>query len=270
MLWAMCRLLFFLVVLRQTVQGDYADFGYLRGLPDTGALYEVNEVSQSPHLTFTFHTTTPSDYQIWVHGMAPNASGDSLHVGLEGESTASSANLTGFSQDWSWSSLTMSQTTATLPLTATGTFSLNLWLREDGVRVDRLLLVTDTNYVPTGEGPAAAVMQVVTQTVPPAPHYQITTLSYDGLYRLTEANYSGTLEAVYSYGYDVLGNRLVQTTTITSTEVITYRYDSVNRLVESVVQGGETTLYEWDRMKLLITTTVASNLSRVDGYSECG
>ncbi len=270
MLWAMCRLLFFLVVLRQTVQGDYADFGYLRGLPDTGALYEVNEVSQSPHLTFTFHTTTPSDYQIWVHGMAPNASGDSLHVGLEGESTASSANLTGFSQDWSWSSLTMSQTTATLPLTATGTFSLNLWLREDGVRVDRLLLVTDTNYVPTGEGPAAAVMQVVTQTVPPAPHYQITTLSYDGLYRLTEANYSGTLEAVYSYGYDVLGNRLVQTTTITSTEVITYRYDSANRLVESVVQGGETTHYEWDRMNRLITTTVASNLSRVYGYSQDG
>lgn len=82
----------------------------------------------------------------------------------------------------------MSQTTATLPLTATGTFSLNLWLWEDGVRVDRLLLVTDTNYVPTGEGSVAAVMQVVTQTVPPAPHYQITTLSYDGLYRLTEAN----------------------------------------------------------------------------------
>jgi len=254
----------------QTVQTGYVGDSYLRGLPDVGTLYTTADLADSPRMDYPITVNTPDHYTVWVRGMAAAASGDSLHVGLEGESTASSANLTGFSQDWSWSSLTMSETTATLPLTATGTFSLNLWLREDGVRVDRLLLVTDTNYVPTGEGPAAAVMQVVTQTVPPAPHYQITTLSYDGLYRLTEANYSGTLEAVYSYGYDALGNRLVQTTTITSTEVIIYQYDSANRLVESVVQGGETTRYEWDRMNRLITTTVASNLSRVYGYSQDG
>src|SRR5690606_28843966 len=50
------------------------------------------------------------------------------------------------------------------------------------------------------------------------------TYDYDPLYRLTTAVYTGALSATYAYAYDGVGNRLVYTATLTSTEVITYAY----------------------------------------------
>ena len=53
---------------------------------------------------------------------------------------------------------------------------------------------------------------------------------YDGLYRLTEANYS-TGEK-FAYDYDPVGNReaMTVTTPLSGTEVTTYTYDAANRL----------------------------------------
>ena len=38
---------------------------------------------------------------------------------------------------------------------------------------------------------------------------------------------------MYAYAYDGVGNRLVYTATVTSTEVITYAYDAANPLNET-------------------------------------
>jgi len=96
------------------------------------------------------------------------------------------------------------------------------------------------------------------------------TYSYDDLYRLSEADYSGAYTATYGYAYDAVGNRTAYTTTITGTTVITYQYDAANRLVESVEVGGDTTTYEWDNAGRLITTTIGVTVSRVYTYSQDG
>ena len=94
---------------------------------------------------------------------------------------------------------------------------------------------------------------------------------YDPLYRLTDAEYSGMFSATYEYAYDTVGNRTEYTTTITATEVISYRYDITNQLIESVDLGtGIVTTYEWDDAGRLITTTVGSEVTRVYGYSQNG
>jgi YD repeat-containing protein len=87
---------------------------------------------------------------------------------------------------------------------------------------------------------------------------------------LVAADYTGAISATYEYQYDPVGNRTAYTTTITSTEVITYLYDNANRLVETVVIGGDTTTYTWDNASRLITTTVAGQVSRVYQYSQDG
>jgi RHS repeat-associated protein len=71
--------------------------------------------------------------------------------------------------------------------------------------------------------------------------------TYDPLYRLTNANYSGAYTYTFGYGYDAVGNRTVQTRTITSTQVITYVYDNANRMTQA---GGVT--YTWDNNGNLI------------------
>ncbi len=65
--------------------------------------------------------------------------------------------------------------------------------------------------------------------------------SYDPLYRVTGASYTGTLTNTFGYSYDAVGNRTVQTQTITSTLVTNYSYDIANRLTS--VNG---VTYSWD------------------------
>ena len=79
----------------------------------------------------------------------------------------------------------------------------------------------------------------------------VITYTYDHLYRLTDADYS-TGES-FAYAYDAVGNRTVQTQTITSTTVTTYTYpstalragDSANRLDYFYEDGAQTDL-TWD------------------------
>ena len=61
--------------------------------------------------------------------------------------------------------------------------------------------------------------------------------TYDGLYRLTAADYSNGL--YFHYAYDAVGNRTSQT--VTGGVVTTYTYDIANRLTNV---GG--TAYQWD------------------------
>jgi RHS repeat-associated protein len=61
------------------------------------------------------------------------------------------------------------------------------------------------------------------------------------LYRLTGASYTGSLTNTFAYANDAVGNRTVQTQTITSTLVTNYGYDIANRLTN--VNG---VTYSWD------------------------
>ncbi len=77
-----------------------------------------------------------------------------------------------------------------------------------------------------------------------APSLITTTIvyTYDPLYRLIGANYSGAYTYTFAYRYDAVGNRTVQTKTITSTLVTTYTYDAANRLA---TQNGQS-IFTWD------------------------
>ncbi len=65
------------------------------------------------------------------------------------------------------------------------------------------------------------------------------TYTYDGLQRLSEADYSTSEK--FEYVYDAVGNRTTYTATITQTVVTTHNYDAANRLVNV---GG--VAYTWD------------------------
>jgi hypothetical protein len=83
--------------------------------------------------------------------------------------------------------------------------------------------------------------------VMPLPSYTTTTrvitYTYDKLYRLTDADYSSG--EAFTYGYDPVGNRTIQTRTLTSTTVITYAYDAANWL-DYFYEDGVLTDLGWD------------------------
>jgi len=124
--------------------------------------------------------------------------------------------------------------------------------------------VTKTNYITVTAG--SATPAVITTTI---------TYTYDALYRLTGANYSGAYTYTFAYRYDVVGNRTVQTRTITSTLVTTYTHDAANRLAAqdgqsiftwdangNLLQDGSTT-HAYDFANRLISTTLGGTTSDV-------
>jgi YD repeat-containing protein len=122
-------------------------------------------------------------------------------------------------------------------------------MREDGLRIDRLLLTTDTTYVPSGFGPAESE-QLIAGGVGPATLLTRTIVyTYDDLYRLTAADY--TTGESYQYSYDSVGNRLQQ---IINGDTTDYLYDAANRL--SQVDGQS---YTFDDNGNLLSTGVMTN-----------
>jgi hypothetical protein len=94
--------------------------------------------------------TTTGTYYVWLRGFAPNAAGDSVYIGID---ETLPITLTGFVPgEWSWANSDTSGSVVTIEVTEPGLYTLYLWQREDGIRVDRIILTTDDEYTPSGNG----------------------------------------------------------------------------------------------------------------------
>jgi len=116
----------------------------MRALPNSGA--SVSAVSESPNLAYSIHLTNSGVFKLWIRAWGASGSDDSVYVGVDG----GGAQTVGFSQTgvWVWRSVQVS-------ITNSGPHTLNLWMREDGAYVDRILLARSLTFTPTGDGPPA-------------------------------------------------------------------------------------------------------------------
>jgi RHS repeat-associated protein len=202
-------------------------------LPDIDEFYSTDATTGSPNVEYVIDFTTPGTYTLWARGYADNADADALNVGLANQVV----DVTGFAPEaWAWASQAASGGSAQLVVESSGLYTVSLLMAEDGMRVDRLLLTTDTTYLPTGDGPAETARQSGGATGETTTITRTLVYTYDNLYRLTNAAYS--TGEFFDYTYDASGNRLTQAT-LAGTNV--YTYDNANRLIE--VDGQ---VYTWD------------------------
>jgi hypothetical protein len=136
----------------QTTQTGYVGSGYVNAWPDVDRLYTGIFTTTSPQLEYTINFTTTGTYYVWARGYAPNAAGDSVYISLDGQTPAL---LTGLPpRQWAWANRTLSGQEVTLEVTEPGEHTLFLWQREDGLKLDRIVLTVDDSYNPEGNGPA--------------------------------------------------------------------------------------------------------------------
>src|SRR5690606_28971361 len=56
---------------------------------------------------------------------------------------------------WRWTDEVLGGTSSvTISVPSPGTYTINVWMREDGVLYDKLVLTTDGQFTPSGQGPA--------------------------------------------------------------------------------------------------------------------
>lgn len=123
-------------------------------LPDNGHSVTANFMVDNATLHFPVLFITTGTYYIWVR-MRPEADASTIYAG-----TAESASMIGETRfdkpvdTWVWYNTKNASRRARINVPATGEQLIQVWMREDGVVLDRLLLTTDPDYVPEGVGPA--------------------------------------------------------------------------------------------------------------------
>jgi subtilisin family serine protease len=121
-----------------------------------------NNSSASPpangRATYTFNVTSAGTFRVWGRTIAPNDSDDSFWVQVD-NGTWQRWNFIARSTTWTWDEVHHENNGAITALTFSlpiGTHRVTVAYREDGTRLDRLLVTNDMSFVPTGMGPGAA------------------------------------------------------------------------------------------------------------------
>ena len=143
---------------------NYSGSTAMAALPEDRITLDSNYAGTSPTLTYQVSFVTTGKHYIWVRGLGPSTSSDSLHVGLDGTEVSTGSNFNGFlptgSLVWSGKS---NGVVRTLQVPTTGLHTITVWMRESGMVFDKLVLTSDAAYVPTGSGPAESLQ---TQSLP--------------------------------------------------------------------------------------------------------
>jgi hypothetical protein len=122
--------------------------------PNTGVNQDTAYAANSPRLDYKVNFVKTGVHHVWIRGIGATGSDDSIHAGLDGAESTTSDRISSFGTTWTWSRDTMDGVSATINVTSAGIHTLNLWMREDGFVVDKVVLSSNVNYVPSGTGPA--------------------------------------------------------------------------------------------------------------------
>ncbi len=125
----------------------------MRALP---ALQQILGTDRaSPRMDYHVQFDEPGRYYVWVRGLADSGDEDSVHVGLNGVAPPSAQHVHPFEpfKQWIWTNTNRDGARVTLEVNRPGVHTVNVWMREDGFLLDRLLLARDPAYKPDGEGP---------------------------------------------------------------------------------------------------------------------
>jgi glucose/arabinose dehydrogenase len=125
-----------------------------RATPNSGANNNTGYTTTSPRLDFRVSFVKTGTHYVWIRGIGASGNDDSCHAGIDGSPVASADRISSFGTGWTWSKSTMDGVVATVNVATTGLHTINIWMREDGFAIDKLVLTTSSSFVPSGTGPA--------------------------------------------------------------------------------------------------------------------
>ena len=107
--------------------------------------------SRSGMVAYTFSVGSSGTYRVWGRVLAPTSNDDSFFVSMDGGAYKTWDTLSCKAWTWDLVSSRNEQDPLLFKLSA-GSHTLKLLQREDGAKIDRILVTDDTAYVPQGLG----------------------------------------------------------------------------------------------------------------------
>lgn len=145
--------------------GD-ASGGVAMASTDLGIRYDEdgyidNEVV-SPRLDYDCEFVQAGIHYVWLRMRYSAGDADTAHVDVDGMTNGRARRMdapgsadTRDGGTWQWSNLSQfgGDHAAEIDIPAAGMHTVNLYTREDGIQIDKIVLTTDPNFVPAGHGP---------------------------------------------------------------------------------------------------------------------
>lgn len=127
--------------------------------PDKGVRIRSRYNKRSPELTYPVRFSDSGTYYVWLRVWAKDDNSNSVHLGINGSANRSSSYIgTEKYGQWIWTRMQLDRDDyASVQISSPGLKKVNLWMREDGLYVDRILLTKDRHYAPEGTGPAESL-----------------------------------------------------------------------------------------------------------------
>lgn len=127
--------------------------GAMQAMPNDSVNNDTGFVEDSPRLDYEVDFPRAGAYTVWIRGWGETEEDNSCHVGLDGKEVESSDRIAEFSAEWAWVKDTKDGEDAVIKVATPGKHVLNVWMREDGFILDRIILSPDPKYTPSGKGP---------------------------------------------------------------------------------------------------------------------
>jgi len=121
--------------------------------PNNGTSYKKSSTGSSPEMQYSVDFASTGSFYVWARVFAPGSGDNTLHMGLNSVVSASKMEASE-EGTWTWTNVNTKGRDVTIGVTTTGAHTVNLWMNEDGIIVDKILLTTDPAFVPEGTGPS--------------------------------------------------------------------------------------------------------------------
>lgn len=122
--------------------------GAMQATPNINTSNDTDYTTASARLDYVVNFDQTGIYYIWIRGQGASSRDDSLHVGIDGAANTSGDRISSFTDSWSWSQDTMDGVVATIDVATAGEHTINVWMREDGLVFDKIVLTALSDYVP--------------------------------------------------------------------------------------------------------------------------
>ncbi len=121
--------------------------------PNNGTNNDTGFVSNSPMMEYQVTFVKTGTHYIWVRGLGSSTSDNSVHVGLDGQAISTSDRIE-LTSSLDWTEDTRDGAVATVEVDFPGLHTVNVWMREDGSVIDKIVFTSNANFSVSGQGPA--------------------------------------------------------------------------------------------------------------------
>jgi len=137
----------------ETTISGYSGSSYLEAKPNNGV--NTFDSTDGPRLDYEIDFNTPGTYNVYVRMLGQNGNDDSLHVGLNGNPLTYGDVGISSGSSWEWKDEAAGNV-ITFDIQNPGRHTFNIWMREDGVIVDKVVL-QQSGAAPSGLGPSGSM-----------------------------------------------------------------------------------------------------------------